>query len=148
VSLQHPSPPAVQALAGNAKLLFTATYNVNDFGNEPLTKDCVPANVGILPGSYSLLYVPFSFFRSTNSEIFINENYQITTFSSSALSTATQYWVINFTNSYPGDTEITAVPVLKFAVGAKNDLYKCVTDVIIDYTNEVRVVYFFQQKKK
>jgi hypothetical protein len=55
---------------------------------------------------------------------------------------------INFTNSYPGDTEITAVPVLKFAVGAKNDLYKCVTDVIIDYTNEVRVVYFFQQKKK
>ena len=136
-----PIPPAVQVLAGTAKLLFTATYNVKDF-----YVDAVSVNIGLLPNSTSVMNVPFTLFKATpTSQEFIHEDYQLTTYSSDL---SKQYGYIGAVNSYPSSTEITTEPVVKFAIAAKNGLYKCVTELIIDYTNEVRVMYFFQKKRK
>jgi hypothetical protein len=143
-----PVPDAVSALIGNARLLFTATYNVEDFGTDPINENCVSVNIGILPtNQYTALYVenlPFQT-NSLGSRRFIYENYNFTTWTSDFIK---QYGFINMSNAYPNDTTITNLDVVRFAVNGKNGIYKCVTDVVIDYTNPIRVVYFFQKKSK
>ena len=137
-----PIPLAVQALAGDAKLLFTATYNVREF-----YFDAVSVKIGLLPSSKSVMNVPFTIFKDRpDSQEFLHEDYQLTTYSSDL---SKQYGFISAENSYPNSSDlITTQPVVKFAVGAKDGFYKCVTDLIVDYTNEDRVMYFFQQKRK
>ena len=148
-----PIPQGVSDLVGpNYELLFTATYNRNDFGSTPLTENAVPFQIGLLPNSYNLLNVPYTFeafAQPPNSQTFITETYNFTSWNPATVTgiNAQQYGVIVISNTYPNvsGTAYTSLPYIQYPVEAKNGIYKCVSTVVIDYTNDVRVVYFFKR---
>jgi hypothetical protein len=146
-----PIPQGVSDLVGsNHELLFTASYNSNEFGSDPASGSyfTVPLNVSVLPNSYSLAYIPSPFVlqqaqKPPNSPTFLPETYNFTTWSSDLKQ---QLGFIQSTNLYPnGNDFYTTLTYVQFAVAAKNGIYKCVSTVVIDYTQPVRVIYFFKK---
>ena len=146
-----PIPQGVSDLVGpNYELLFTASYNSNDFSSDPASGSyfTVPLNVGVLPNAYSLAYIPSPFVlqqakNPSNSPTFLAEDYNFTTWTTDLTQ---QLGFIQATNLYPnGNAFLTTLKFVQYPIAAKNGIYKCVSTMVIDYTNDVRVIYFFKR---
>ncbi len=100
--------------------------------------------MSIVPNAYSIINIPYIRFQGLpdNSQEFMTEYYNLTSFSQNLQK---QCGYISFTNTYPSDIVITSIPALEFPVAAKNGIYEYVDKVIIDYTNDIRVIYFFRK---
>jgi len=143
-------PDNIKPFVSNCdKLLFTGTYNVNDanYGDG----DTVDVNISCLQGDFSVMNVPSVSFNSIpqdpSSVLFLTEVYNLTTWSPNLIN---QIGFISWTNSYPNpgtSNNVTSIPIVSFAVSAKSGFYSKVDKVIIDYTNQIRVMYFFKKSK-
>lgn len=135
-----PIPRVVKKLLTcSDKLLFTATYDVTKFG----AGDTTPVNVSIVPNAYSIINIPNTSFQALPAlQQFMTEYYNLTSFSQNL---EKQRGYISFTNTYPSDNDITSIPAIEFPVAAKSGIYEYVDKVVIDYTNDIRVIYFFRK---
>jgi hypothetical protein len=142
-----PIPDSVKDLMScSDKLLFTGTYDVNSFNYGDL--DTTTVNLSVLPNSTNILNTPFNLFQAlpNNPQKLITEYYNITSWSQDLQK---QFGFISFVNTYPTEknVKITIQPVLQFGVAAKFGIFRSVDKVIIDYTNPIRVMYFFKKNR-
>lgn len=141
-----PIPDVVkQLLTCSDKLLFTATYDRDPPNFTYGTGNTGVANVSVVPNAISVIDTPFVLFQALPDEPtkFITEYYNLTSFSQDL---EKQYGYISFTNTYPSEQQKTSIPAVAFPVAAKSGIFKCVDKVVIDYTNTIRVLYFFHKK--
>ncbi len=148
---QPPQPSisiGVQNLLGCDCILFTGTYDKTSIRLTPTSTDDNYAATGVFNtslcnsgyGSWSATGIANSS-ALLGSPIFTTENYYFASYDDSL---STKYGEVNFEATYPSNTVggITPSTVQSFDVSSKSGIYSNVKRVIIDFNNDVRVLYF------
>jgi hypothetical protein len=136
--------PAVRSLnliSSCDQLLFTGTYNRNNFfyGDGNTT----PVLLESYPKTENTLNIPYTLFPATpvGLPVMITEQYNLTSWSEDY---SMQEGYIIWGNTYPnGDSEYTSQPAILFPVLAADGIFSRVTKVAIDYTEDNRILYFY-----
>jgi hypothetical protein len=131
------------------QILFIGFYDVADrnIQNNGLTST-LSMNICTNPSGYNLrVVIAYKVNDIKIPEVnFLQETYAITSWDSvPVISTGKIIGEINFTGLYDNGNSsgtITAKSAQKFNVNSSNGIYEDASNVIIDFTNPVRVVYF------
>lgn len=145
---QQPINPGVLELLGCDYILFTGSYNKNDrvlVSDTTTTTSTLSMNISVNPSGYNPRIVVS---HQVNDNLLppnelLDETFTISSYESDL---KTKLGLIEFTNFYPNTGTITTSKFLSYDVLTKSGLFKCVKYVIIDFTNDVRTLYFVGKK--
>ncbi len=136
-------------LEPNQQIKFVGSYDVTkrNIQNNGITST-VPTDISVNPAGYNLREVQSFKLNDLNlPDInFLNETYSITSWKLIPLTPLNKILgEINFTGLYDNGNQsgtVTGNSVQKFNVNSSSGIYLGITNVIIDFTNNPRVVYF------
>ncbi len=140
----HNTTPIDNLLNNCERVLFTGSYNKNDrvlISDTTTTTSTLLMNISVNPGGYNPRIV-VSYQVKDNlipPNNLLDETFTITSFEKDL---KTKLGLIEFTNFYPNSGTLTSSNFLFYDVLTKSGLYSHVKRVIIDFTNDVRIIYF------
>lgn len=145
----HPINQGVLELLGSDCILFTGSYNKNDrvlVSDITTITSTLSMNISVNPSGYNPRIV-VSHQVSDNllpPNDLLDETFTISSYENDL---KTKLGLIEFTNFYPNTGTITTSKFLSYDVLTKSGLFKCVKYVIIDFTNDIRTLYFVGKNK-
>lgn len=130
------------------KILFTGSYDINNrfiVSDATTTTTTLVMNISINPMGYNprinvLNPVQDSQLPPTS---LLNETMTISSYSSDQ---KTPFGMIQFTNFYPNEGILTTSPLISYDTTTKSGIYAHVLRVVIDFSKDVRLVYFIGRR--
>jgi len=133
-------------LSQNDHICFTGSYNVEDetiyYNFRSTTAKC---NISKNPNNYNLFTSRWFYYleKSVPNDAFLAESYIISSFDPSKNVIGTISLVGLYLNSV-NNGGLTDNKILSLGVASANGIFKNVTDVIIDFRNSTRNMYFIK----
>lgn len=130
----------------NDIILFKGSYN-KDAGSIsgpilafPVQIDANPNGTNIMPVNY------FYYYLKDSTTKYVSESYQIASYGSDG---KTKIGEISFEATYPDQSQsgVSSPGTEKFIVTGKSGIYLKICDVLIDFTNNTRVISFVGRKQ-
>lgn len=122
-------------------ILFTATYNLSD-NNIVNNINTFPVNIEKITNSSNIMAVQSNSCNLKNSStIYLLENYTLSSYKNNNSKKLGQ---ITWNSLYPnGSSSLISLPSFqKFVVLGASGIFKNVLSVVIDFTNQNRIIYF------